>query len=96
MVWGLVWAFINNISLTNQISSYNCKHVVFISQQICVPHLFTSEMPKNKGGGSGGAKGGSKAKGAEGGDAQPKQSKGGTAVKVIKSLICNFVPVSAQ
>ena len=37
-------------------------------------------MPKNKGGG--GAKGGSKSKGAEGGDAQPKQSKGGTAVKV--------------
>ena len=39
-------------------------------------------MPKNKGGGSGGAKGGSKSKGAEGGDAQPKPSKGGTAVKV--------------
>lgn len=42
-----------------------------------------TKMPKNKGGGSGGAKGGPKSKGAEGGEAKTKQSKGGTAVKVM-------------
>lgn len=41
-------------------------------------------MPKGKGGG---AKGG-KAKGAEGGgDAQAKQTKGGTAVKVNATIV---------
>ena len=45
-----------------------------------------ASMPKNKGasgeGGKGGGKGGKGGKGAEGGDDQPKQTKGGTAVKV--------------
>ena len=54
------------------------------SQQNESRHFVEFIMPKNKGGGGGGAKGGSKSKGAEGGDAQSKQSKGGTAVKVIQ------------
>ena len=80
------WFFERNDSCSFQpIREYltNTPHLVK-SQQNESRHFVEIIMPKNKGGGGGGAKGGSKSKGAEGGDAQSKQSKGGTAVKVIQ------------